>query len=284
VSLMPDLWRAGAAALLLSMALGSVHAQELDAIPEAPAAAESEPVRASAPVRLDEGLPQEAQLQSQLETLWKDPNLPGMRKEKTLRMKPREHDPEKKKHKADEDSGSWAWLMELARWINEAGRLLVWALGAVAVALLVVGLRYWIKVRGDQRAPPAQRLPSHVRDLDIRPESLPDRIGSAAQALWAQGEHRAALSLLYRGLLSRLVHDHAVPIKASSTEGDCLRLAAGCLEADRRAYVERLVQAWLLAVYGQRMPDDAVVQALCEGFDTALASSPASTREKAVNP
>jgi hypothetical protein len=275
VSLMPDLWRAGAAALLLTMALGAVHAQELDVMPEAPAVAASEaataPAPAPAPVRLDEGLPQESQVQSQLETLWKDPNLPGMRKEKTLRMKPREHDPDKKKPKADQDSGSWAWLIELARWINEAGRLLVWA------------LRYWIRVRGDQRAPPVQRLPSHVRDLDIRPESLPEHIGAAAQVLWAQGEHRAALSLLYRGLLSRLVHDHAVPIKASSTEGDCLRLAAGCLDADRRAYVERLVQAWLLAVYGQRLPDDAVVQSLCEGFDAALASVPASSREKAVS-
>ena len=54
-------------------------------------------------------------------------------------------------------------------------------------------------------------------------------------ALWDRGDHRAALALLYRGLLSRLVHVHRVPIRDSSTEGDCLALAARCLTPRRQA-------------------------------------------------
>ena len=84
-------------------------------------------------------------------------------------------------------------------------------------------------MRASARAPrgdDAFVAPTHVRDLDIRPESLPDDIGAAARALWDRGEHRAALALLYRGLLSRLAHVHRLPIRDSSTEGDCLALAA----------------------------------------------------------
>ena len=83
--------------------------------------------------------------------------------------------------------------------------------------------------------------PSHVRELDIRPESLPDDIGAAALAVWERGEQRAALALLYRGLLSRLVHAHGVPIRASSTEGDCLALAQSRLAAGSAQYAARLV-------------------------------------------
>lgn len=214
---------------------------------------------------LDPALPSASQVEAERERLKSDPNLPAQRMEKTLRFIDKKKTPEKRT-----EPQTAPWLIDAVRWFNETGRLLVWALGAVAVALLLVGLRTWIKVRGDQARPAGRRLPSHVRDLDIRPESLPDRIGPAALALWQGGEQRAALSLLYRGALSRLVHDHEVPITAASTEGDCLRLAGPQLDADRLAYVDGLVQAWLQAVYGHRLPEDTVVQALCAQFDARL--------------
>jgi hypothetical protein len=116
-----------------------------------------------------------------------------------------------------------------------------------------------------------------VRDLDIRPDSLPADIGAAARALWQRGEARAALSLLYRGALSRLVHAHAVPIRSASTEGDCLRLASRSVSGEASAYFGRLVRAWQLAVYGAHQPDEASVHALCDEFDARL--GPAVTVE-----
>ncbi|WP_374593966.1 DUF4129 domain-containing protein, partial [Aquabacterium sp.] len=118
-------------------------------------------------------------------------------------------------------------------------------------------------------------LPSHVRELDIRPQSLPERVGEAAQCLWLQGAHREALSLLYRGMLSRLVHDHAVPIRAASTEGECVQLARGHVDARCGEFVSELVQAWQLAVYGARLPEAATVLALCEHFETRFAKASA---------
>ena len=109
-----------------------------------------------------------------------------------------------------------------------------------------------------------------MRELDIRPESLPDDIGAAALALWQQEQGRAALSLLYRGALSRLVHGHGVPVRAASTEGECVQLAARHVAPSASAFFGRLVGLWLGTVYGAHAPDAAVVLALCADFESQL--------------
>lgn len=211
--------------------------------------------------------PSREEVQAAHDHVQKDPNLGGTQKEQKLRFK----DMAPWKTKPSSSTPPPTWLVGLARWIAEAGRLVIWALGALAVALLLVGLRHWMRVRADVAAAQALRhLPSHVRELDIRPESLPDQIGATARAWWESGEHRLALSLLYRGALSRLVHDHAVPIRAASTEGECVQLTSRCLAGDRSDFFARLVGAWQLAVYGARLPESAQVLALCDDFDRHL--------------
>ncbi len=223
----------------------------------------------AAPVSLAAGTaPKREEVMREVEALREDPALAGKRKEKTLRVKPNSQTGKKEKRP---DSEALAWLRDFARWVTDAGRVLVWVVGAILVALFLIGLRHWVRVRaGAVKGTAAGPLPSHVRDLDIRPASLPERIGEAAAALWREGEHRAALSLLYRGALSRLVHVHGVPIRAASTEGECVALAARRLDPARSAYVGQLVQAWQVAVYGARLPDDESVYALCREFDTRL--------------
>jgi hypothetical protein len=162
------------------------------------------------------------------------------------------------------------WLFELARWLAEGGRAIVWLLGAVLLAVLVVTARRWLAVHGATADPRAARLPSHVRELDIRPESLPADIGAAVRELWLAGERRAALSLLYRGTLSRLVHSYEVAIGDASTEGDCVRLARAALPAPRSDFVAALVTAWQLAVYGDRPLATERVLGLCADFDRLL--------------
>lgn len=220
--------------------------------------------------------PTREQVTQEVETLRKDAELSGTRKQKTLRLKDQA---EKKKEKPKPDS-TWSWLRDFASWMTEAGRVAVWIAAAVLLALFFVGLRHWVRVRaGAVKGTASGPLPSHVRDLDIRPESLPHRIGEAAAALWQQGEHRAALSLLYRGALSRLVHQHQVPIRAASTEGECLALAARRLAPERSAYFGRLVQAWQVAVYGARLPETDSVLTLCRDFDDQFNASTPRTAE-----
>ena len=191
-----------------------------------------------------------------------DPDLGGIRKESTWRFRDR--------GPADAPTPPPPWLVMLARWLAESGRFLVWLLAAVALAVIVVTARRWLLVHGDSIGARGARLPSHVRELDIRPESLPADIGAAVRELWLAGERRAALSLLYRGALSRLVHSYQVAIGAASTEGDCVRLARAALPAPRGDFVTALVDAWQLAVYGGRPHATEHVLRLCADFDRML--------------
>lgn len=208
--------------------------------------------------------PTPEQVREATEAVYRDPDLHSLAADRVLRFK--RNDPQA----PDAPETPVAWLRDLVRWIAETGRWLVWLLGALGVALLVLRLRRWLGVRADTRAGRALQLPSHVRDLDIRPESLPDDPGAAARALWQRGQVRAALSLLYRGALSRLVHEHGVPVRAASTEGECEQLAARHLDAARGQFVARLIGLWQLAVYGARTPDGAAVLAVCDAFEAQL--------------
>jgi len=209
--------------------------------------------------------PSRRDVQSAADRVAKDPNLASKVMEKTLRLKPGET-----KAKKDEKDPGLKWLVEFMRWLSETARWGVWFAGALAVALLLVGLRRWMRERDAAVAPRLYDLPSHVQSLDIRPESLPDDVGQASAALWQQGQQRAALSLLYRGALSRVVHDHAVLIRAASTEGECLVLATNVLDKESGAFFTRLVRAWQLAVYGARMPTAEQALQLCRDFGVHL--------------
>lgn len=201
-----------------------------------------------------------------------DPNMPGTKTEKKLRFKERDEEEEEPEKKTD----SLDWLRDFVRAVAEGARWLIWGLAALALAWLAVRLHRWISVRAGGARPGKAQLPSHVGSLDIRPESLPDDIGNAAAGLWQRGQHRPALSLLYRGALSRLVHAHAVPVRAASTEGECVALAATRLSPHAQAFFVRLVDAWQLAAYGGRLPSTAQVLAVCGEFDLHLPAKPAA--------
>jgi len=191
-----------------------------------------------------------------------DPDLGGVRKQSTWRFRD--------SGQPDPPTDPLPWLMSLARWLAESGRVLVWLLAAAALAVVVVTARRWFAVHGGSIGTRGARLPSHVRELDIRPESLPADIGAAVRELWLEGDRRAALSLLYRGALSRLVHSYQVAIGAGSTEGDCIRLARAALAQPRGDFVTALVEAWQLAVYGGRPLATEGVLRLCADFDRLL--------------
>lgn len=199
-----------------------------------------------------------------IETVKADPNLATERTIKTLRWR---GDTPRNRVRFP---GWLAWIGSLFVWIAESTRVLVWCGALVLAGLVVVYLARIARARLAEAADAEGFVaPTHVRDLDIRPETLPDDIGAAARQLWERGEQRAALALLYRGLLSRLVHVHRVPIRDSSTEGDCVALAAAQLP-DRSEYVTRLVRVWQRLGYGHESVDSGVVHALCDEFDGAL--------------
>ncbi len=152
----------------------------------------------------------------------------------------------------------------------------------IAAAIALVG---WLLYIYRDKFPSFQRTQApvaatEVGGLDIRAESLPDDVAAAVRLLWASGERRAALALLYRATLSRLTGQDGLVIEQGATEGDCLRLAR---QACRRG---QLVQArldvtavatslWLNGAYGGRWPDDIAFSDSCAAWHAQFGAAKA---------
>jgi hypothetical protein len=163
---------------------------------------------------------------------------------------------------AQADLGFWAKLGLFLAGIQEA---LMWALAALAVLGALYLLRRWMP-RWFETSPAVYRPPDALFGLALAPESLPDDVAAAAAALVRQGRLRDALSLLYRGALSVLVHRDHVPLAEGDTEGDCVRAASKALPAGAAEYFAQLVQSWTGAAYAGRLPDIAGAERLCRDW------------------
>lgn len=159
---------------------------------------------------------------------------------------------------------------------------------ALITALLV--FIFWLLVRFQDRLQlPRFAKPrltaSVVAGLDIRPESLPAEVINAVHELWQAGQLRAALALLYRATLSRLVSQYDLHIHQGATEGDCLHLiesqyqyqtnhhngAGGvALTADCLQVVRQTTNLWLKAAYGQRWPSS--IDAICQQWQQVFSA------------
>jgi hypothetical protein len=217
--------------------------------------------------------PTQREVDAAVEAVKKDPNLAAEQSVRTLTWKDWEGGGQEDKPR-ERRSSHWPgwldWLPNLFGWIGQASQMLVWLLIAALIGLLVLFIARLVRDTRLETRGSKFVAPTHVQDLDIRPESLPPDIGAAARALWERGDKRAALALLYRGMLSRLAHVHEVPIRDSSTEGDCLALAARQLDAVRVAYVTRLVRTWQRFTYGGMSIEDDVAHELFSGFSQNL--------------
>ena len=234
----------------------------------------------AAAAEADAGKPTREQVTAAIAKLEADPNLG---EEKTTRRLRRNST--STTNQPGEQPGWLKWIADAFSWFANTARALLWIIAIVLVAILAICIKRFLESRPGRRPVRLKfaAAPTHVRDLDIRPESLPDDIGRAALELWERGEHRGAMALLYRGLLSRLAHVHGVPIRDSSTEGDCLALATAHLPAARSSYAGRLIRLWQRAVYGNTEPTWEEVQTLCAGFAAAIdAPAPAEPAEQAA--
>lgn len=150
------------------------------------------------------------------------------------------------------------------------------------IALLVGAVGYLV-YRYRDRFPAFGRSAAMVRatevaGLDIRAESLPPDVTAQVRELWARGERRAALALLYRATLSRLVSDDGLQLRQGDTEGDCLRSAGRALQALRLSQgrldvATAATTLWLNGAYGDRWPGTAAVQARCDEWDAQFGAA-----------
>ncbi|NMX91307.1 MULTISPECIES: DUF4129 domain-containing protein [unclassified Pseudomonas] len=187
------------------------------------------------------------------------------------------------KAKPVDDAKLPAWLKSLLDNLNSdtfkslamVMEVLLWGLLIAGISLLAWRYRDWLQAFVSRRRAPrskaAQPVPSQLFGLDMGVETLPDDIASAAEQLWAT-EPREALGLLYRGLLSRLLHDFNLPLKNADTEGQVLEHVRHLQQPQLLAFSDDLTRHWQNLAYGHRVPPALAQQQLCAHWRSLFAS------------
>jgi hypothetical protein len=182
----------------------------------------------------------------------------------------RRHPLEEREQRDERAGGDGGWLLEIGRALAVAARVLFWA---AAVAVLAYAIWWLARMLPRSRLPAAEayRPPASLFGMEIAPEKLPADVAAAAAALARAGQLREALSLLYRGALSDLVHRRGVELLASHTELEALHAAQRRLDPDRSAYLQTLVRVWRECAYSRRPPGRTEVEHLAAGFSIMAA-------------
>jgi hypothetical protein len=147
--------------------------------------------------------------------------------------------------------------------------VLLWGTAIGAVGMLIWRYRDWLQTFVSRR--PALRrkddhpVPKQLFGLDIHHETLPADVAASAEALW-QSHPREALGLLYRALLSRLLHDFNLPLKDADTEGQVLERVGQLQQPALLAFSLNLTRHWQNMAYGHFSPPAHLQRELCDGW------------------
>jgi hypothetical protein len=200
------------------------------------------------------------QVEAAVGRLRADPNLGGTERIKTLSLN----------RASAERAPTPAWLRGLFEFLSRSSAALIWAAGAVAAAIALVWSARVLTARAPAQAAPRPVVAARVQGMDLAPESLPDDVGAAALALFEAGRSREALSLMYRGALSRAVHRYGVSIEASYTEKEVQKAVNAALDAPRAAYIGEVIATWQRVVYAGEAVLHEKIARLCRTFMPTL--------------
>lgn len=146
---------------------------------------------------------------------------------------------------------------------------LLWGIVIAAVGLLIWRYRDWLQAfvsrRPNRGKKIAQPMPQQAFGLDLNRETLPADIAASAESLW-QSHPREALGLLYRALLSHLLHDFGITLKAADTEGQVLERVEQLQQPALLAFSQNLTRHWQNMAYGHRLPPMNSQRELCDGW------------------
>ncbi len=171
---------------------------------------------------------------------------------------------------ADEDSRSRfaGALAAISRFFGFIVEISLWLLLAGLALLLVLTSQRWLPLLRPPAAGKSERPRVQLAVGSVTPDSLPDDLPGTVQRLWADGDKRAALSLLYRGTVYAAVEGYGVRLPDSATEGACVDAVTRQTNDRQSDFFRRTVAAWSALAYGAIDPGDRVVQTLCDEWPT----------------
>ncbi|MVV50753.1 DUF4129 domain-containing protein [Pseudomonas sp. PB120] len=179
------------------------------------------------------------------------------------------------------------WLKALLRLLDNQHfgalanliEVLLWATVVGALGLLIWHYRDWLRAfvsrRPSLKDKIARPLPQQAFGLDLDRESLPTDIAGTAESLW-HSNPREALGLLYRALLSHLLHDYDLALKPADTEGQVLGRIEQLQQPALLAFSKNLTGHWQNMAYGHRLPPAQSQRELCDGWRALF--SPGASR------
>ncbi len=186
---------------------------------------------------------------------------------------------EPRKPDVEEPSRFSQFWQNLALLLADISQALLWiAMAALAVILFFALRRYVPQTR--HRKARSETPEANLFGLNIAPESLPGDISATAARLVREGQSREALSLLYRGALSALVHRHRLTIHDGTTEDECARSATVALDEAGAGYFRTLVMTWQQLAYGETSPERVQLTDLCRGWDAYFGTPDSRAAER----
>jgi hypothetical protein len=169
-----------------------------------------------------------------------------------------------------------SWVRSLATGIASIAELLLWALGGLALVMVVyLILQRTQRMQSSFGEPELPTFVALAHDADAkRPSLATHEVVPRALALLASGQHVAALSVLYVGTLAALVRQDGLTLPSQATEGQCLRaVRTASISQERRALFEELTQVWQLSAYAHARPEQERLQQICGRFSVCFAGA-----------
>jgi hypothetical protein len=179
--------------------------------------------------------------------------------------------------KAQKTGEAPQWLKTLLGWLDgqhlnllaKTIEVVLWGTVLAAIGWLLWRYREFLQAFVSRRprlpAKPKRALPQQAFGLDLNRDTLPDDIAAHAEQLW-QSQPRAALGLLYRGLLSHLLDDFDLTLKPADTELQVLAHVEQLQRPELLAFSRNLTVHWQNVAYGHRAPAASLQQELCDGW------------------
>jgi hypothetical protein len=182
----------------------------------------------------------------------------------------------------DEDNAFIKWLVDFLKnaenftgiGIASGLEFILWGLVIVLIFWVVFRYRHWLAAQFVRvnAAPEERKKPVTLFGMEVTRESLPADISSAALQLLQQNDTRAAVALLYRACLYRLIYV-GVDIEDGHTENECLALMRAHFSTKQNTaaqvdYFSQLSIIWQRLAYGHLTPEQHIAQQLCSHWNS----------------